>query len=221
MKSRFEEDNRIWSIMPMRAVMDRTLKERELRVLAALCCFTNRHGVCWPSMKALAEMIGYADNHPINDAMRELTKRKYVRRLRPKDYQETASGWKSNRYQVLWRGDEPLPSWEEVHIAKPLQLVEDQEDDHTNETGGLGDREPQTDTRASELCWAYLRAVQQATGQTRMFDNEIAHARRLALLDITADDVRAATLNVCDEALQRRAGVPALSDVARRFGGAQ
>lgn len=220
MKS-LSENKRPYSVMPMRAFADRQLKEREIRVLGALCAFVNRAGVCYPSMETLANVCGYNERKTIYEAIKGLKARKYVRQLNPKDYQIAASGWKTNRYQVLWVGDEPVPTHEDILIAKPLQLRADQEDSHIEEIGGLGDREPQTDTRAGELCWAYLRAVQQATGQTRMFDNEIAHARRLALLDITADDVRAATLNVCDEALQRRAGVPALSDVARRFDGAQ
>ena len=57
-------------------------------------------------------------------------------------------------------------------------------------------------------------AIQQATGQVRLYDNEIAHARRLAVAGYTAADVSAATLNVCDAAIERRAGVPSLYDVA-------
>ena len=74
-----------------------------------------------------------------------------------------------------------------------------------------------THTQASEICWAYIRAVQQATGQVRLFDNEIAHARRLAMRDICAADVKAATLTVCDKALERRGGVPSLADVVGYF----
>jgi hypothetical protein len=48
-----------------------------------------------------------------------------------------------------------------------------------------------------------------------MFDNEIAHARKLAAAGFTVADVTAATLNVCDSALERRAGVPSLYDVAQ------
>ena len=67
---------------------------------------------------------------------------------------------------------------------------------------------------AEAIAHTYLSAVQQATGQVRMYDNEIAHARRLALAGFTAADGRAATLNTCDAALERRAGVPSLYDVA-------
>ena len=224
------ENKRPWSVMPMRAFVDRQLKDRELRVLGALCSFTNRAGVCWPSMVTLCEVSGFKERKSIHEALKVLKRRKYVRQLRSKDYQETISGWKSNRYQVLWDGDEPLPTWEEIHIAKPLQLLRDQ-DERPEETGGLGDEQLNPHNRrlmgqpdpelteiqltAEAICHAYIRAVQQATGQVRLFDNEITQARRLAVEGHQPADVMAATLMVCDRALGQRAGVPALADVAR------
>jgi hypothetical protein len=217
MTTSLSENKRPYSVMPMRAFGDRKLKERDLRVLGALCAFVNRAGVCYPSMETLTHVCGYGDRRTIYDAMRELKKLGYVRQLNPKDYQVGASGWKTNRYQVLWKGDEALPSQEDILTAKALQVRADQDDAHTEDKGGLGDVQPQTDTHAGELCHAYIRAVQQATGQVRLYDNEIAHARRLALRDVSVADVRAATLAVCDHALERRAGVPALADVVRYF----
>jgi len=211
--------SRKWSVMPSRAINDRELKERELRVLGALCIHTNAAGVCWPSMETLCAVTGLASRQSIHNAMKVLKRKRYVRQLQPKDYQETATGWKSNRYQVLWDGDEALPTYEEVDNAKPLQLRSDQGDEDVKEIGGLGDRQVNTHTHADPaaeaITHAYLRAVQQATGQSRMFDNEIAHARKLAQAGFTVADVTAATLNVCDAALERRAGVPSLYDVAQ------
>jgi len=85
------------------------------------------------------------------------------------------------------------------------------------EKGSMRGGDVVADTQAFELCWAFIRAVQQATGQVRLYDNEIAHARKLAMRDVSAADVKAATLNVCDQAIQRRAGVPSLADVVRHF----
>ena len=211
--------SRKWSVMPSRAINDRELKERELRVLGALCVHTNAAGVCWPSMETLCAVTGLASRQSIHNAMKVLKRKRYVRQLQPKDYQETATGWKSNRYQVLWDGDEPLPTYEEVDNAKPLQLRSDQGDEDVKEIGGLGDSQSQSHTpaepEAEAITHAYMKAVQQATGQVRMYDNEIAHARKLVTAGFTAADVRAATLNVCDAALERRAGVPSLYDVAQ------
>jgi hypothetical protein len=234
MKSHFDRKvllARRWSIMPARTVGDRDLKERELRVLAALCVYTNAVGVCWPSMEAICEMTGYSTRQSVHDAIKVLTQKKYIRRLRPKDYQETSTGWKSNRYQVLWDGDEPLPTYEEVDNARPLQLRTEEDGPDINGQGGLGDLQSPShrpdqprpgdpkltgiQLTADEICNAYIVAVQQATGQARLYANEIAHARRLADAGHGAADVKAATLNVCDQALERRAGVPSLADVAR------
>lgn len=217
MKSHFDENKRPWSVMPMRAFSDKELKERDLRVLGALCSFTNRAGVCWPSMETLCNVSGYKERKSVHDAMKRLKARKYVRQLHSKDYQKAQSGWKTNRYQVLWDGDEPLPTYEDIHIAKPLQLRSDQEDTHAEDKGSMRGEEPYKDTQAGELCRSFLGAVQQATGQVRLFDNEIAHARRLALRDVTVDEVREVTLAVCDEAMRKRQGVPSLADVVARF----
>ena len=217
MKS-LSENKRPWSVAPMRCFGDRQLTETDLRVLGALCGFTNRHGVCWPSMATLMDVSSMKSRTSVHQSVKKLKKLRYIRQLHPKDYQETASGWHSNRYQVLWDGDEALPSWEDVQSAKPLQLRSDNED-APEEIGGLGDRQVNTHTHADPaaeaITHAYLRAVQQATGQSRMFDNEIAHARKLAAAGFTVADVTAATLNVCDSALERRAGVPSLYDVAQ------
>lgn len=204
------EFKRPWSVMPMRAFKDRELKDRELRVLGALCCYTNKAGVCWPSMDTLCQVTGYAERKTIHEAMKILKRKKYVRQLNPKDYQAGAMGWRSNRYQVLWVGNEPVPSLEEVHIAKPLQPIADQEETPVKEIGGVGDVEP----LAHILTHAYLAAVQRATGQVRLYDNELAHGRRLALDGWDKDEVYEATLTVADERLKRRAGVPSLYDVA-------
>ena len=217
MKS-LSENKRPWSVAPMRCFGDRQLTETDLRVLGALCGFTNRHGVCWPSMATLMDVSSMKSRTSVHQSVKKLKKLRYIRQLSPKDYQETASGWHSNRYQVLWDGDEALPSWENVQSAKPLQLRSDNED-APKEIGGLGDRQVNTrnhdDPAAEAITHAYLRAVQQATGQSRMYDNEIAHARKLAAAGFTVADVTAATLNVCDAALERRAGVPSLYDVAQ------
>jgi len=84
--------------------------------------------------------------------------------------------------------------------------------------GAVGQPDPELteiQLTAEAICHAYIRAVQQATGQVRLFDNEITQARRLAVEGCKPADVTAATLLVCDKALERRAGVPALADVAR------
>ena len=64
------------------------------------------------------------------------------------------------------------------------------------------------------LAHAYLRAVTRITGQTRSLDNEVRHARKLAANGATVEAVTAATEATCRDWLSKRAGIPALSDVA-------
>jgi len=208
-----------WSIVPSRAFGDKRLKDADRRVLGALCAFVNRAGVCWPAMETIQQISGHASRKSVFDAIQRLKSAKYVRQLQPKDYQETKTGWKSNRYQVLWLGDEPKPTFEDIQSARKLQLASDDEPTH-EEIGGAGD-EAALNTLSHTLAHAYARAVQSRTGQVRNVASEINHARRLALADISIEQVRAATVQACDAALARRAGVPSLADVARLIGGVQ
>jgi hypothetical protein len=202
-----------WSIVPSRAFGDKRLKDADRRVLGALCAFVNRAGVCWPALATIKDISGHATNKSVFDAIQRLKEAKYVRQLRPKDYQETRSGWKSNRYQVLWLGDEPRPTMEDINTARKLQLASDDEP-IKEEIGGAGD-ETALNTLSHTLAHAYARAVQSRTGQVRNVASEINHARRLALVGISIEQVREATVQACDQALARRAGVPSLADVAR------
>jgi hypothetical protein len=208
-----------WSIVPSRAFGDKRLKDADRRVLGALCAFVNRAGVCWPALATIKDISGHATNKSVFDAIQRLKEAKYVRQLRPKDYQETRSGWKSNRYQVLWLGDEPKPTMEDINTARKLQLASDDEP-IKEEIGSVRD-ETALNTLSHTLAHAYARAVQSRTGQVRNVASEINHARRLALSDISIEQVRAATVQACDQALARRAGVPSLADVARMIDGVQ
>ena len=214
--SHLSEFKRPYSVCPMRAAGDRTLKDTDLRVLMALCAFTNRAGVCWPSMATLMELTNLKSRSSIHESIKKLKRLKYVRQLQPKDYQKTRTGWKNNRYQVLWEKDMALPSLEDIHIAKPLQLVQDQ-DDIPESKGGLGDAQSCSHTHAEALAHAFVRAIQQATGQVVLFDNVINHARRLPE-EVSVEQLTEATLAVSRARLARRQGVPSLQDVEEELG---
>lgn len=214
--SHLSEFKRPYSVCPMRAAGDRTLKDTDLRVLMALCAFTNRAGVCWPSMATLMELTNLKSRSSIHESIKKLKRLKYVRQLQPKDYQKTKTGWKNNRYQVLWEKDMALPSLEDIHIAKPLQLVQDQ-DDVPESKGGLGDAQSRSHTHAEALAHAFVRAIQQATGQVVLFDNVINHTRRLPE-EVSVEQLAEATLSVSRARLAKRQGVPSLQDVAEELG---
>ena len=204
-----------WSIVPTRAFGDKRLKDADRRVLGALCAFVNRAGVCWPAMETIQQISGHASRKSVFDAIQRLKAAKYVRQLQPKDYQETKTGWKSNRYQVLWVGDEPKPTFEDIQSAKKLQLASD--DEPTHEEKGSGD-ETALNVLSHSLAHAYARAVTANTGQPVNIENVINHARMLARDSVTVDQVQRATAETCKAALAKRAGVPSLADVARSIG---
>jgi len=203
-----------WSIVPTRAFGDKRLIDADRRVLGALCAFVNRAGVCWPSADTVAALAGYAVRKSAIDAIARLKKAGYVRQLKPKDYQVTASGWKTNRYQVLWNGDEPLPALEDIQAAAKLQLEAIAGDDREEKGSGDGDA---LEGVAHTLAVAFARAVEARLGQPRDPGNEMGHARKLATSGVTAPEVYAAAAATCDEWLKRRAGVPSLGDVASRI----
>jgi hypothetical protein len=204
-----------WAIVPSRAFGDKRLKDADRRVLGAMCAFVNRAGVCWPAMETMRQISGHKTEKSIFDAVQRLKAAGYVRQLRPKDYQETASGWKTNRYQVLWLGDEAKPSREDIASADRIRLATDPEPiDEVK--GGLGG-DKQSLTHAISLAAAYATAVERTTGQFKRADQELGAANRLANKGFSAQQVQQATQEVARAALARRAGVPALADVERHL----
>jgi len=206
------EIKRQWSVLPVRALLDRKLSENEFRILAAMCIYTNSHGVCWPGGKTLAAIAG-VDQATVSRTIARLGRAGYVRRLEPKDYQmEFARFGKIARYQVMYREDAPLPSWEEVQSSMTLAPVDETPALHIKDKGSGDDTALLS--LSHSLAQAYLRAVTRVTGQTRSLDNELRHAHKLAANGATVEAVTAATEATCRDWLSKRAGIPALSDVA-------
>lgn len=208
------EIKRQWSVIPVRALLDRKLAAVQFRTLAALCVFTNSHGVCWPGIETLAKIVG-SDKAVISRTITRLVKIGYVRRLRPQDYQmEHAKFGKINRYQVLYQPDAPLPTWEEVKSAMVLAPVSDVPAGQQNDIGGAGEDNAALSLSHS-LAHAYSHAVERVLGQSRRAENELPAARKLAAQGVTVEQVIEATEAHARACLARRAGVPALADVAR------
>lgn len=207
-----------WSIVPTRAFADHRVSPGELRILGAICAFVNRAGVCWPSMMTIAELAGLAQRQSVHKAVKRLKALGYLRQLEAKDYQTTASGWKGNRYQVLWNGDEPPPSKEDLHIPRALTPPEGG-NRLPEETGGLGG-DAALSAISHTLARAYAATLERRTGQARNIANEINTARRLAEKGVTVQQVTEATEALCRAAIERRGGLPFLADVARHLNAA-
>ena len=122
-------DGRSWSILPARWTTDKRLAPNDVRVLGALGLYTNQAGVCWPTYETLQRFTKLSRN-AVMAAIKRLSDYGYIRHLKPEYYPGQKSRWLTNRYQVLWRGDEPVPRYEDIRDARAINLGQDTDEDH-------------------------------------------------------------------------------------------
>ena len=212
MTSRFDQpgEKRPFCVVPVRCLADKKMKDTDRRVLGALGHFANRAGVCWPSVRTLADVSG-VENNTVMASVDRLIDAGYVRQLNPNDYDQKAGKWgHSNRYQLLWRGDEPVPTWEEVRDANLLQPIEDR--DITTEGSGVrGMVVDHIDTR--KHVEAFRAGVEAAAGWRPA---EVAAGPAMALAEAGVDPTatrRQAEAMTRALAAERR-GVPSFAEVS-------
>ena len=133
-------DLRNWSVMPARFVSDKRLSPNDVKILAALGLYTNQAGVCWPTQKTIERFTGIG-KQGIMDGLKRLERHGYIRVLKGEYWPGQKSKWLTNRYQVLWRGNEPLPKYEDLKDAHQYNLGEDKS--HDQETIKPAITEPQ------------------------------------------------------------------------------
>lgn len=104
-----------FSLMPSRAISDKNLSRNDLRVLGALCCYTSKLGVCYPNQNTIAIKTGISRPN-ISKAIQRLKNFGYLRLLKPKGQKLKNAFRRGNRYQILIRGNEPIPSNKETEI---------------------------------------------------------------------------------------------------------
>lgn len=211
MTSRFDQpgEKRPFCVVPVRAVKDRRLKISELRLLMALGHYANRAGVCWPSMKTLEADTGIGATD-IAKMIPTLMATGMLRQLNPNDYDQKKGAWGySNRYQILWRGDEPVPTYEEVRDANLLQPHDDR--DPIEGSGARGTPVDYIDTR--KHVEAFRAGVEAAAGWRPA---EVAAGPAMALAEAGIDPVatrRQAEAMTRALAAERR-GVPGFAEVS-------
>jgi hypothetical protein len=98
-----------------------------------------------------------------------------------------------------------------------LAPVSDVPASQQNDIGGVGEDNALLSLSHS-LAHAYSHAIERALGQSRRPENELGAARMLAAQGVTVAQVIEATEAHARACLARRAGVPALADVARAMG---
>jgi len=209
---------RTYSVLPARAVQDDNLAHNTLRVLGAICIHTNAYGICWPSLLTLARHVSLRAE-TVSRHVQKLIKAGYIRKLQRKAYPihiKRKSPGITNRYQVLFNGNDPLPTKEQFEAPRPKIVEEpsqvETQSDNNKRSGGLGDNK--TDFRS--LAHAFRAGVERASGVVRMADKSLKTAQILGSQGVTADQVRDAAVAMTRHQLQRGAAPPmTLEQVAR------
>ena len=218
---------RKYSVLPARAVQDESLHPTSLHVLAALGLHTNAVGVCWPSTLTLALHIGKA-RVTVSRHVRRLLDKGYIRKLDPKKYPGhivQQGRRKTNRYQVLWEGNDPLPSREEFWAPRPKVAevdyfvkdgkieVDNADLDKRQGVWGKETKEYQT------LAHAFRAAVERASGINRLADASFPAAKVLWDQGVTADQVRESTAAMCVDGLKSGRTPPLTLDQVAKWSG--
>lgn len=99
-----------FAVIPSRAITDPRINTRKplLLLLSALGIHASVWGICYPSQRRLAALCGKSPSWA-NKYLAELKRLGYVRRLAPPRYRGPRS---AQRLQILWQGNDPLPSRE-------------------------------------------------------------------------------------------------------------
>jgi hypothetical protein len=74
-------DRRQIAVVPLRAIMDKSLSLGALRVLCMVCAYANRSGITWVGQQRLAQDLG-VNRRTITAQMTQLRNKGYVDRLR-------------------------------------------------------------------------------------------------------------------------------------------
>lgn len=206
-------EKRPFCVVPVRALADRRLKITELRILMGLGHYANRAGVCWPSMKTLSEITGIGDSD-IAKSIPKLLELGYMRQLQPNDYDQKKGVWGySNRYQVLWRGDEPAPTYEEVKDANLMQPHDVRDPVEGSGARGTPEENVHTDTQCRALSRAWSAAVEQLAGALPPTPPATVLASLVAD-GVQPDDVATTTRRLVLVATAQRRGLPSFLEVA-------
>jgi|DEB0MinimDraft_6_1074348.scaffolds.fasta_scaffold24348_2 hypothetical protein len=217
---------RRYSVLPARAVQDASIHPTSFKVLAALCIHTNGHGICWPSQITIALHLGVSKVTVLRHIKR-LIKLGYIRKLEPKKYPWgiIQKGRRpTNRYQVMFGADDPLPTKEQFLAPRASIMdidygIKDGKvstvDDADNKKGGLGDGNKDFQI----LAHTFRTAVERTSGAVRLADSSFQTAARLHQLGVTAEQVRESTTAMVKDGLRTgRAPPMTLEQVARWAG---
>jgi hypothetical protein len=192
-------------------MQDETLTRNQLRVLSCIGMYSNSHGVCWPSQVTIGRHLG-VDHTWVSSAVSALVKKGYLRKLKHKDYPkgiQRRSRGRTNRYQVLYKGNDPLPTLEQFW-APAARFGKDEDSDLDN---AMADKQSGVKGEVNRdyqiLAHEFKRAVEAACGLARAPEQSMQAAKLLADQGVTSKQVYAATFDLCREWMARGRTPPA------------
>lgn len=223
MKSPFKDKPNIrrYCIIPARAMQDEQLNRGDLRVLMCLGMYSNSHGVCWPSQITIGRHLGV--NYVwVSKCVSRLIKLGYLRKLDRRKYPagiKRRSKLPVNRYQILWEGNDPLPTKEQFWAPQPkfAALHDDDLNEPTEhmQTGVKGDG----NTQYQILAQAFKSAVERASGVHRLPEPSFQAAKKLWDQGLTVDQVRDHTAAFVRDALKNGRTPPLTLDQVAKWAG--
>lgn len=94
-----QPDQRQFSVVPIRAITDRSITEMQLRVLLMFCAYSNRGGLTWVGLTRIAEHFGISINRAAVHT-RALIKAGYIKVL-----YKGFRGERAHTRQIVYRSD--------------------------------------------------------------------------------------------------------------------
>lgn len=223
MKSPFKDKPNIrrYCIIPARAMQDESLNRGDLRVLACLGMYANKYGVCWPCQMRIGQHLG-VHYVWVSKCVSSLIKKGYVRKLEARKYPpkiKRRSNKTVNRYQILWEGNDPLPSREQFWAPQPRFAAMEDDDLHETtehmQSGVKGD----SGNDYQILAQAFRSAVERSCGVHRLAEPSLKSAKVLWDQGVTVDEVRDHTIAFVQQALKSGRTPPLTLDQVAKWSG--
>jgi len=111
----YRPDDRSFCKLPIRATW-MVKRQNDWRVLASICATSSWLGISYASQQYIAELAGIAHQPIVSNSLRNLHEMKLIRLLLPKGQAYPGRFQRSNRMQVLFEENAPLPSEKEMEL---------------------------------------------------------------------------------------------------------
>ena len=111
----YRPDARSYCKLPIRATW-MVKRQNDWRVLTSICATSSWLGICYASQQYIAELAGITHQPVVSNSLKNLHEMKLIRLLLPKGKAYPGRFQRSNRMQVLFEENAPLPSNKEMML---------------------------------------------------------------------------------------------------------